>query len=184
MVVWRLADVLYTCVLNVKWWSIVTPKILTVSVSGTTQPATFTPVSGGIDALACCDVDRSTASDFSGLTTMPFWLNHRCTVDRQFCNLSTHMFMSDFDNAMYNCVLSAIGGQTRQTVLLCWLYWTYVGDEEQRAQYGPLRYSAWTAGSSALFRADTDKWRAVGEVGRYPFAGNASHAKTVFKSRQ
>jgi len=61
-----------TCLLNVKWWSIVTPKILTVSVSGTTQPATFTLVSGDNDDLVCYDVDRSTASDFSGLITRPF----------------------------------------------------------------------------------------------------------------
>jgi len=43
-----------------------------VYVINTTQPATFTPVNGDTDALDCCDVDRSTASDFSGLITRPF----------------------------------------------------------------------------------------------------------------
>ena len=49
-------QILCRCVLNVKWWSTVTSKILTVSVNGTTQPVTDT------DALACCGVNRSTIS--------------------------------------------------------------------------------------------------------------------------
>jgi len=92
--------------------------------------------------------------------------------------------MSDFDNAMYHCVSSAYWWRDTPNCIVVLTTWACVGDDKQRAQYGPLWYSASAAGSSALFRADTDKLHAVGDVGRYPFPGNASHAKTVFKSRQ
>ena len=54
-----------------------------VSVNGTSQPATFTQVKGDADALACCDVDRSTI-DF---TCCPFDLSHYGTLHAPFAKL-------------------------------------------------------------------------------------------------
>jgi len=53
-----------------------------VSVSGATQPATFTSVSGEDDALACCAVDKCTASDFFQVDDKSVLIKPRMNVEQ------------------------------------------------------------------------------------------------------